>query len=187
MVLAPVGLSELYQQELEWQQRQILLDNSAILLGRQLKNALNRFSKREEGLRSLHRRYHSALICSAVPATALACRAILKQLKIGIFLKAREAEAFLRTDWISSRTDTVQNLKKDFAELTTDMKEIPRPHRQLCSICQLPSHWKWEPQSLSMNLWDASDQRRSVSVSILKEDLFKEWNYQLWAKKRQAN
>ena len=105
-----ISLAHLYNLELSWQKKQILLDNAAIRLGRNDLTVFNELEKDRTKLVALHEKYHSFLACSLVPATALNCAKVANLLRRLIRSWYSMAIQKATTGWFKGTMDTLREV-----------------------------------------------------------------------------
>ena len=181
LVMGSVGIANLYQLEIQWQQRQIHLDNTAIELGREVRTLLNRLVASENELKILHEQLHRAMVCSAIPATALSCRALLLRLRGIIQAKSLKSLSEAQSSWRFTKNKISKKLWARSEDFRLGMQNTLGVSKGPCSICQLPRFWWVAPSKLKISAWDLTNAARSVGVSFQKETLSNsQWNFRLW-------
>jgi len=180
LVMAPLGIAHLYQSEIQWQERQVLLDNAAIILGREVRTLLNRLLAAENELRTHHNQLHRALACSAIPATALSCRALAVQIQALILSKSWRSLRQAQKSWEITKLKTSNDLKIKSSDFIFVMENTLPVSRLPCSHCQLPRYWLVYQPKLRMSAWDKKNDDRSVAVSFEKVQSNRTWNFRLW-------
>lgn len=181
LVLGVVWIAELNQHELNWQKTQILLDNTAILLGRSDREMVRRLEQDKIGLSALHKKLHGMRACSLIPATALQCRKFAKILQLAIRKMTVEAMIRAQRAWTSGTALAQSELRK--ANYRFLLRRAPGVKVQSthCSICFEVSGWNLNSlNQIKSRLLDLTERKISTSVSIMKEPTG-DWTYRLWS------
>lgn len=177
---APLGISHLYQLEIEYQENQILLDNVAIRLGQQGRSLLNQIRRAEIQLEKLHALYHTALACSLIPATAIACRASAQSLRKTLHAVTVPVIPGAVAQWMEAVRQAKRDLEKSKEELQLVTVNGLNPAPRSCKVCQQANGWNFPQKVLPAFLF--SKKVISLRSRVVHEKEKKGfWNYRLLA------
>lgn len=177
---APLGIAHLYRLETDFQWNQILLDNVAIQLGKQGRELLNQVQKVEIQLGKLHTLYHTALACSFIPATAIACKTSAQNLRTTLQAITTSVIPSASARWLKSVQQARRDLKQGSQDLEMNTVVDFHPTARFCKVCQQVNGWKLPSKVLPAFFF-------SKRVTLLKSRLVHEkqknglWNYRLLA------
>lgn len=179
VALGPAWLFWIYDSEIKYQEEQILIDNTAIQVGRADRDGLNELKKMNDRLQTLHDSYHKALACILVPATSHTCRILAQKLSESIRLLIASMEVHWKKRW-------AENTKKIQVELNGRGRDY-RVVRALwvfldwhrCSICQKPSAWTIHAKKLKTQI--LAQRHPDLRISFSAEKKVGKWTYRMWS------
>lgn len=181
LVMGPAWVLEIYETEMQWQQTQITLDNTAILMGRNDRELMNDVHQSENRLRELHQLFHKAQSCSLIPATASACQLTARNIQLLIKALILKTNEVAQTKWMRGGTNARANLFKNKIPFTLSRSVLWPKRLGKCPVCRLGLNWSETIGTLQSELKSTLYPDLGVRVSALQVQKG-EWNYRLWTR-----
>lgn len=180
LALGVVWLTDLYSREFSWQKTQIVLDNTAIQLGRRDLRVIRNMEYDVRKLKALHKRFHQSLFCSTIPATAIHCLKTANALRLLIKGTHLESRQKANNDWQRAGLEAQKELNQANLGLRLERNSPLLLEQKRCSICLEVHGWKLKSLAQTKtSLSEINERHLSTSVSI-ETDGFNNWNYRLW-------
>ncbi|NBX76644.1 MAG: hypothetical protein EBQ92_08820 [Proteobacteria bacterium] len=182
IVFGAAWIGELYYRELDWQETQIILDNTAIRLGQNDLETVQRIEQDRKTIKLLHPKFHQSLACSLVPATAIGCGKLAKTLRATIRGINHASGVKAKLGWERGTAIVDHEINKSpqkfMLERTTEL--VLRQAR--CSVCgEVEGLILTNLEQAKSRLFEMDKRGLSTSVSLVSEGASR-WNYRLWAK-----
>jgi hypothetical protein len=183
LLASPMYTQMLFREAYEWEKSQVYVDNSAILLGRQLRQVLRELERLNRQLKQIDILHHSTHACALTPGVQQpACQAADKVAESALIRYSQMGMHKSQLSWQSGWTRAFQDLVVFGAGRGGNLKgprEIPL-ESQRCRYCLLDLFWRVTSlPHFHLVIGEGEAFPREVSLDLKKDSVISEWNYRL--------